>query len=126
MKKVLLVEDDEDIRTVGELALGRVGGLEVQTVASGQEALEAARADPPDAILLDVMMPGMDGPAVLESLRQDPRTRDVPVVFLTAKAHGDEVERLQALGVAGVLTKPFDPMSLAAELRALVEAASLA
>jgi CheY-like chemotaxis protein len=124
MRTVLLVEDDEDIRTVGELALGRVGGLVVRTAASGQEALDLACAEPPDAILLDVMMPGMDGPEVLQRLRENPCTREVPVVFLTAKAHRDEVSRLRALGVAGVLTKPFDPMALATELLAILDGGS--
>jgi CheY-like chemotaxis protein len=124
MRTVLLVEDDEDIRTVGELALGRVGGLEVRTAASGQEALDIACAEPPDVILLDVMMPGMDGPEVLQRLRENPGTREVPVVFLTAKAHRDEIARLRALGVAGVLTKPFDPMALATELLAILDGCS--
>jgi len=74
----------------------------------------------PDAILLDVMMPGMDGPAVLERLKADPGTAGIPVVFLTAKAMASEVSRLRGLGAAGVLTKPFDPVSLAGQIRAIL------
>jgi CheY-like chemotaxis protein len=119
-RRILLVDDDEAIRMVAGLALGRVGGYDVETVPSGDEALEVVRRRPPDAIVLDVMMPGMDGPSTLAELRGLPAGRTVPVVFLTASLQPDEVDRLTSLGVAGVLGKPFEPMTLAAELAELL------
>ena len=119
--KVLLIDDEDDIRKVARLSLGRVGKMEVAEAAGGIEGLRKAEEDPPDVILLDVMMPGLDGPSTLAALRSSPRVRDVPVVFLTAKAMPAEIDRLRGMGVRGVLIKPFDPMTLAAQLRALVE-----
>ena len=116
--KVLVIDDEPDIRRIARLGLSRVGGMEVVEASSGTDGLARARADKPDAILLDVMMPGLDGPATLARLREDPETAGLPVVFLTAKAIGAEVDRLRGLGAAGVLTKPFDPMTLASDLRA--------
>jgi two-component system, OmpR family, response regulator len=118
--KVLIVDDEPDIRRIAKLGLSRVGGMEVVEAANGAEALVRAKADKPDAVLLDVMMPGLDGPSTLARLREDPATSGIPVVFLTAKAIAAELERLKVLGAAGVLTKPFDPMTLARELRALL------
>jgi CheY-like chemotaxis protein len=118
--KVLIVDDEPDIRRIAKLGLSRVGGMEVVEAANGAEALVRAKADKPDAVLLDVMMPGLDGPSTLARLREDPATSGIPVVFLTAKAIAAELERLKVLGAAGVLTKPFDPLALARELRALL------
>lgn len=118
--KVLLIDDEPDIRRVARLGLSRVGGMEVIEASTGAEGLVKAREERPDAVLLDVMMPGLDGPSTLARLREDPATAGVPVVFLTAKAIGAEVDRLRALGAAGVLTKPFDPMTLARDLRAVL------
>jgi CheY-like chemotaxis protein len=118
--KVLIVDDEPDIRRIAKLGLSRVGGMEVVEAANGAEALVRAREDKPDAVLLDVMMPGLDGPSTLARLREDPATSGIPVVFLTAKAIAAELERLKVLGAAGVLTKPFDPMTLARELRGLL------
>jgi CheY-like chemotaxis protein len=118
--KVLIVDDEPDIRRIAKLGLSRVGGMEVVEAANGAEALVRAKEDKPDAVLLDVMMPGLDGPSTLARLREDPATSGIPVVFLTAKAIAAELERLKVLGAAGVLTKPFDPMTLARELRALL------
>jgi CheY-like chemotaxis protein len=118
--KVLIVDDEPDIRRIAKLGLSRVGGMEVVEAANGAEALVRAKEDKPDAVLLDVMMPGLDGPSTLARLREDPATSGIPVVFLTAKAIAAELERLKGLGAAGVLTKPFDPMTLARELRALL------
>ena len=123
--KVLIVDDEVDIRRVARLSLTRLGGMEVLEAGSGTEAVEQARTGAPDAILLDVMMPGMDGPAVLLALRADPLTERIPVVFLTAKAMTSEVERLQGLGAVGVLTKPFDPVTLPRDLRAVLGEAGL-
>ncbi len=119
--KVLVVDDEADIRRIAQLALTRIGGLEVVEARSGAEALEIARAAAPDVVLLDVMMPGMDGPETLQALRADATTAAIPVVFLTAKALETEQRRLLDLGAAGVLVKPFDPLKLAAELRAVLE-----
>jgi len=118
--KVLIVDDEADIRRIAKLGLSRVGGMEVVEAANGAEALVRAKEDKPDAVLLDVMMPGLDGPSTLARLREDPATSGIPVVFLTAKAIAAELERLKVLGAAGVLTKPFDPMTLARELRAVL------
>ncbi|HWJ49630.1 MAG TPA: response regulator [Solirubrobacteraceae bacterium] len=120
--RLLLVDDAEDIRAIARMSLERVGGWEVVSAAGGPEALRALREDGPfDAVLLDVMMPGMDGPATLAQMRASGLAADVPVVFLTAKATGEECSRLQALGGAGVLPKPFDPMELPRELERLLE-----
>jgi CheY-like chemotaxis protein len=116
--KVLVIDDEDDIRHVARLALGRVGGMEVADTGRSEEAVDVALREKPDVILLDVMMPRRDGPATLAALRADERTAAIPVVFLTAKVMPSEIQRLQSLGVAGVLTKPFDPMTLAAALRA--------
>lgn len=119
LKKVMLVEDDDDIRTVAGMALEMVGGLTVRACSSGEEALAAVAEFAPQLIVLDVMMPGMNGPEVLVRLRAQDATADIPVVFLTAKAHREEVERLRALGVLDVVAKPFDPMTLADTIKAL-------
>jgi CheY-like chemotaxis protein len=118
--KVLIVDDEPDIRRIAKLGLSRVGKMEVVEATNGTEALARAKEDHPDAVLLDVMMPGLDGPSTLARLREDPATAGIPVVFLTAKAIATEVDRLKSLGAAGVLTKPFDPMTLARELRGVL------
>lgn len=118
--KVLVIDDEDDIRRVARIALGRVGGMEVVDTGRSEEATDLAARETPDAILLDVMMPGLDGPGTLAALRADARTAAIPVVFLTAKAMPVEIQRLRALGAAGVLTKPFDPMTLAAALRGIL------
>jgi CheY-like chemotaxis protein len=115
-RRVLIVDDEDDIREVAQVSLELVGHFEVLTASSGRDGVDTARADRPDAILLDVMMPDMDGPATLAELRADPTTRDIPVLFLTAKTQAAERARLGQLGVAGILTKPFDPLKLAAEV----------
>ena len=116
---VLLVDDDDDVRTIARLSLTRVGGLRVVEARTGAEAIDAARRDPPDVILLDVMMPEMDGPETLRALRADTRTASIPVAFLTANAIQSEMDQLAQLGVAAVLSKPFDPLTLAARVRAI-------
>lgn len=109
---VLLVEDDPDIRMIARLALQQIGGFTVIEAASGPEALSVVSRVRPDVVLLDVMMPGMDGSEVLRALRESPATADLPVVFLTAKAMPEELDRLRSLGVRAILTKPFDPAAL--------------
>jgi CheY-like chemotaxis protein len=121
-RSVLLVDDDPSIRTVAEMSLGKIGRFEVVVVGSGAEALVAVRAKRPDVILLDVMMPGMDGPTTLGRLRADAETASIPVIFLTAKVQNPEVERYLALGATGVIPKPFDPMTLPGEVRRILAA----
>ena len=119
--KILIIDDEDDIRKIARLGLGRVGKMDVVDASSGSEGVQKAIDEKPDAILLDVMMPGMDGPATLAALRNNPATAGIPIVFLTAKAMASEIERLKGLGAMGVLTKPFDPMALAAQVRAVLE-----
>lgn len=119
-RRILVVDDDDLLREVASYALELIGGWEVRTARSGPEAQASARADRPDAILLDVMMPGVDGPATVAALRADPSTRDVPVIFLTAKLPPDDLGAWGSLGVAGVIGKPFDPMQLAADMARLL------
>ena len=111
-----MIDDEADIRRVASLSLARVGKMEVVDANGGLEGVRRAAAEKPDAILLDVMMPGLDGPATLAALRSNPATAEIPVVFL--KAMASEVQRLMSLGAHGVLTKPFDPMALPAQLKA--------
>ena len=120
--KVLLVDDEADIRRIASLSLSGVGGMEVAQADGGSEGIRKAREDRPDVILLDLMMPGLDGLATFRTLRGDPETSQIPVVFLTANAMSSEVERLKGLGARGVLIKPFDPMALPRLLRELLEA----
>jgi len=119
--KVLIIDDDADIRTLVRLSLSRLGGMEVVEAASGAEGVRKAQDEKPDVILLDMMMPAMDGSATLAALRAQPATATTPVIFLTAKAMRAEIDRLRALGAAGVLIKPFDPRMLPREVRALLE-----
>jgi CheY-like chemotaxis protein len=120
--RVLLVDDAEDIRTIACISLERVGDWTVTPVVSGQAALQAAESEGPfDAVLLDVMMPGMDGPSTLHQLRTRGLPKTVPIVFLTAKAQASERQRLIALGAAGVIAKPFDPLKLPDQLTQLLQ-----
>lgn len=119
--KILLIDDEDDIRRIAHLSLARLGGMEVLDAAGGLDGIETARRELPDAILLDVMMPGFDGGATLARLRSDPETAAIPVIFLTAKAMSSEVLRLRRMGAVGVLTKPFNPTTLASEVRSLLE-----
>ncbi|HEV8253675.1 MAG TPA: response regulator [Vicinamibacteria bacterium] len=118
--KILIVDDEDDIRQIASLSLTRLGGMEVEEAATGAEAVTCAERTAPDLILLDVMMPAMDGPATLAALRGNPRTARIPVVFLTAASGADEVSRLKALGAAGVVPKPFDPIELPGLVRSVL------
>jgi CheY-like chemotaxis protein len=115
-RRILIVDDEADIREVAQVSLELVGHWQVQTASTGRAGIQTARSTQPDAILLDVMMPDLDGPATLAELQADPATRDIPVLFLTAKAQAAERSRLAQLGAAGVLTKPFDPLTLASQV----------
>ena len=124
--KVLVVDDDDDIRTITRLSLTTVGGMEVVEAADGPAAVDAAICERPDLILLDVMMPEMDGVQTLTALRSHGSVDRIPVVFLTAKALQSEIDRLLSCNVAAVFVKPFDPLTLADRLREVVRRLRLA
>ena len=121
LQRILYVEDEPDIQAVAKLALEMVGGFEVKICSSGEEALVEAEAFAPQLLLLDVMMPGMDGPGTLAALRNIPSLSDVPAVFMTAKVQPSEVAHYKSLGALDVIAKPFDPMSLANEVKSIWE-----
>jgi len=120
--RILHVDDEPDIREVVDLSLGLNPDFEVRACASGAEAITVAAEWSPLLILLDVMMPGMDGPTTLTQLRKNPRTSTIPVVFMTARAQTREVEHFIALGAQGVISKPFDPMMLAVTVQRQLQA----
>jgi CheY-like chemotaxis protein len=113
---VLIVDDDEHIREVAQVTLEAIAGWTVVTAASGQEGIARALAEQPDAILLDVMMPEMDGPTTVGKLKEGEVTRDIPVVLLTAKVQAEDKRGFMDLGIEGIISKPFDPMTLADEI----------
>lgn len=119
-RRILIIDDEEDIRAVAAMSLETVAGWEVAMASSGAQGVARAENFHPEAILLDMMMPGMDGRATFAALKENPRTAPIPVVLLTAKVQGSERQQLAALGVNGVLTKPFDPLTLAAEIAAIL------
>jgi len=118
-RRVLVVDDSAVIRELAQVALGMIGGLEVTTAESGDEALERAATAAPDVILLDVEMPGLDGPETLALLREEPATREIPVIYVTAHDAPDEHDDLGGLGVAGVIAKPFEVARLAEQVAGL-------
>lgn len=117
LERILYVEDEPDIMEIAKLALVDIGGFDVKACPSGEVALEVASTFKPDLILLDVMMPGMDGPSTLQALRAESVCAKTPVIFMTAKVQADEVKALLELGAIDVIPKPFDPMSLAEQVR---------
>jgi CheY-like chemotaxis protein len=118
MRRILIIDDEEDIREVAALSLEATAGWEVLTASSGAEGIRvAAESSPaPDAILMDVMMPEMDGPTTFRQMQQNPALVRIPVLLLTAKVQGVDQRRFAGLGFAGVLFKPFDPLTLAAQV----------
>jgi CheY-like chemotaxis protein len=114
--RILIIDDEEDIRQVAALSLETVAGWDILTASSGAEGIRRAAQEKPDAILLDVMMPEMDGPTTFGELQKNPDAAGIPVVLLTAKVQGADQRRFAALGVAGVLFKPFDPLTLAQQI----------
>ncbi|GLQ94367.1 response regulator [Dyella acidisoli] len=117
LERILYVEDEPDIRAVARLALEAVGGFNVCICDSGKAALDAVQVFNPDLILLDVMMPGMDGPSTLSALRELPDLQETPIVFMTAKVQANEVARYRQQGAIDVIAKPFDPMTLSSTVR---------
>ena len=117
LTRILYVEDDPDIQAIAVMVLEIINGFTLEACSSGTEALAKAVPFNPDLVLLDVMMPGMDGPETLKGLRAFPELTDTPVVFMTAKVQPQEVAGYLKLGAVGVIAKPFDPMTLAQELR---------
>ena len=121
IRKVLLVEDDEDIQKVARISLQFRGGWEVSLAANGEECLAQVESDRPDLILLDCMMPKLDGYETCRRLKQNPSLRHIPVIFLTAKAQEAEVKKGLSLGAIGYLIKPFNPMSLVSEIEQIIQ-----
>jgi two-component system, OmpR family, response regulator len=119
LSRITYVEDEPDIRTVAEIALAELGGFTIDACSSGPEALERAPDFDPEMIVLDVMMPVMNGIETFRALQADPRLSDVPVVFMTARVQPQDVENYKSIGVKGVIPKPFDPLTLADEIRAM-------
>ncbi len=115
-RRILIIDDEEDIREVAGLSLETVAGWEVVLADSGAQGLARAAEHQPDAILLDVMMPGIDGPTTFRELRKNPATAHIPVILLTAKVQSNDQRRFASLGVEAVLLKPFDPLTLSAEI----------
>jgi CheY-like chemotaxis protein len=122
--RVLHIDDECDILEVASASLGLDPNLEVRGCDSGADGLATAALWRPDVILLDVMMPVMDGPTTLRHLRENPQTADIPVVFMTARVQTHELVHFKSLGAVGVISKPFDPMTLAASLRSQMQPAS--
>jgi CheY-like chemotaxis protein len=121
--RILYVDDEADIRDIAAMSLELDPDFEVRTASSGVEALPVAAEWKPHLILLDVMMPVMDGPTTFAHLREQPETAGIPVVFITARTQAQEVDGFKALGAQGVIAKPFDPMNLAPTVRGYLDAA---
>ncbi|HVR37821.1 MAG TPA: response regulator [Thermoanaerobaculia bacterium] len=119
--RVLIIDDEPDVRRIATLSLGRVGGMNVIEANGGVEGIRMAEEHAPDVILLDMMMPEMDGASTFRALHENPKTTAIPVIFLTAKAMRGEVRKLEALGAKGVVLKPFNPMTLASDVKAVLQ-----
>lgn len=119
LNRICYVEDDQDIQRIVRMALERMGKMTVELVSDPFAATDAILAFKPDLVMLDWMMPGMDGPTLFGKLREHPQIKDIPVVFITAKASSSEMDQLRALGAAGAISKPFSPKDLPEQLRAI-------
>ena len=124
LQRVLYVEDDEDIQRIVRLSLERIGKMTLEIVGDSSRAPEAIRAYKPDLVMLDWMMPGMDGPTLFRRMREDPELRSYRVVFITAKASSAEMDELRAMGAIGAISKPFSPKDLPDQLRAIWSSAA--
>jgi two-component system OmpR family response regulator len=121
LNRICYVEDDEDIQRIVRMSLEKVGKMTVEVVGDPLKAIDAMVAFGPELVMLDWMMPGMDGPTLFRKMREDDRTKQLPVVFITAKASTGELNELLALGAAGAISKPFSPKDLPVQLRAIWE-----
>lgn len=119
LNRICYVEDDEDIQKIVRMSLERIGKMQVEVVSDPMVAIEAIKAFKPELVMLDWMMPGMDGPTLFRKMQETPEVRDLPVVFITAKASQKELDELRTLGAAGTISKPFAPRDLADQLRAI-------
>ena len=119
-KRILIIDDESDIREVAQMSLETVSGWQVLTAESGDEGITRAKQEKPDAILLDAMMPSMDGPATFQKLQADPSTKQIPVIMFTAKVQPADRKRFADLGVKDVIAKPFDPMKLGSQIAAIL------
>jgi len=117
LHKIMLVEDDVDIQQIVDISLSAISGYEIMLCDSGYEAIEKAKSFSPDIILLDVMMPGMDGPSTLKKLRENPDTAEIPVIFLTAKIMPQEIQEYKNMGAVDVISKPFNPLTLSERIQ---------
>lgn len=115
-RRILIIDDDDDIRQVAALSLETVAGWDVLMANSGANGIRRAQEERPDAVLLDVMMPGMDGPTTFQEFQKIPEIANIPVMLLTAKVQGADQKRFAGLGVAAILFKPFDPLTLAQQI----------
>jgi CheY-like chemotaxis protein len=120
-KRILIVDDDDEIRDVVQAPLEEFGGWQTLMATSGSEGLQLAKTEAIDAILLDISMPDMDGFQLRDALQADPKTRTIPVIVLTAKALPSDQQRFADLNVAGVILKPFDPMTIWQQIAALLD-----
>jgi len=116
MRRILIIDDEDDIREVAALSLEATAGWQILTASSGLEGIAIATAEQPDAILMDVMMPEVDGPTTFANMQHDPAVAHIPVLLLTAKVQGVDQRRFAGLGLAGILFKPFDPLTLAKQI----------
>ncbi len=116
MRRILIIDDEDDIREVAALSLETIAGWNVLTANSGSDGIQKAVAEQPDAILMDVMMPAMDGPTTFKEMQKTPEIAHIPVLLLTAKVQGVDQRRFAGLGVSGILFKPFDPLTLADQM----------
>ncbi len=123
--KILIIDDEEDTRSIANMSLTMLGGAEVVEAASGAEGLKKAADEQPDVIILDLLMPEMDGAQTLTNLRKNPLTENIPVIFLTVKGMFSEFDDLRSLGALAVLTKPFDPTLLTAQITKILKANSI-
>jgi CheY-like chemotaxis protein len=119
--KVLIIDDEEDTRSIASMSLSILGGIDVVEADCGEDGIAKAEQEQPDVILLDMMMPVMDGENTLSRLQNNAGTQKIPVIFLTAKAMTSEIDRLKRMGAIGVLTKPFDPTILATQVKQILE-----
>ncbi|MGD1950221.1 MAG: response regulator [Leptolyngbyaceae cyanobacterium] len=121
MKHILIIDDEDDIRDVAQVALETIGGWRVSTASNGPDGLAQIQLDPPDAVLLDVMMPDVDGVDVFKQIQQNPQTQHLPVLLMTAKTQATDQQRFLKLGVMGIITKPFKAMLLADQIAKILE-----